>query len=300
MNEIKFNTFMGLPEFNYMNLVDYVIIGIPFDTGCTFRVGARMAPSKIRQCSKFLKNYNVDLKTDISKELLGADYGDIKVIPGYIEASYERIQYELDNIVSTGAIPISLGGDHSISLAQLRVLAKSHGPIALIQFDSHTDTVDQYLGQIYNHATTFRRACEEGLIDVEHSIQIGIRSQIGNAGKLGFKTFTTNDIRNLGIKEVGRVIRERVGSSKAFLTFDIDFLDPAYAPGTGTIEVGGVSSLDAIDLIRETCEINVVGYDLAEVLPAYDEGDITSNTAAMIVYEFICFISKKLKIKRGL
>lgn len=300
MNEIKINTFMGLPEFNYMNNVDYVIIGIPFDTGCTFRIGARMAPSKIRQCSKFLKNYNVDLKTDISKELSGADYGDIKVIPGYIEASNERIQYELENIVSTGAIPISLGGDHSISLAQLRVLAKLHGPIALIQFDSHTDTVDQYLGQRYNHATTFRRACEEGIIDVEHSIQIGIRSQIGNAGKLGFKTFTTNDIRNLGIKEIGRVIRERVGSNKAFLTFDIDFLDPAYAPGTGTIEVGGVSSLDAIDLIRETCKINVVGYDIAEVLPAYDEGDMTSNIAAMIVYEFICFIAKNVKIRREL
>ncbi|MCI9596480.1 MAG: agmatinase [Firmicutes bacterium] len=293
--EIK--TFMRLPNVKTTENIDYAIIGVPFDTGTTYRPGARFAPSAIRDISSLVKPYNVPQKVNVVDQLSGVDYGDIPVIPGFIEESYEKMTEGLRPIVEAGAVPICLGGDHSITLGELRAIAKTQGPVALVHFDSHFDTIDSYFGKKYNHGTVFKRALEEGLIDVEHSIQVGMRGtfyseeDLKGSEDLGFQVITSFEIREIGIPETIRRIKQRIGGQKAFLTFDIDFVDPAFAPGTGTIEVGGFSSTEALHMVRQLKDIRFVGYDLVEVLPAYDPSQITAFLGANIVFEFISLIA---------
>lgn len=293
--EIK--TFMRLPNVKTTENIDYAIIGVPFDTGTTYRPGARFAPSAIRDISSLVKPYNVPQKVNVVDQLSGVDYGDIPVIPGFIEESYEKMAEGLRPIVDAGAIPICLGGDHSITLGELRAIAKVRGPVALVHFDSHFDTIDSYFGKKYNHGTVFKRALEEGLIDVEHSIQVGMRGtfyseeDLKGSEDLGFQVITSFEIREIGIPETIQRIRQRVGDKKAFLTFDIDFVDPAFAPGTGTIEVGGFSSTEALHMVRQLKGLDFVGYDLVEVLPAYDPSQITAFLGANVVFEFISLIA---------
>lgn len=293
--EIK--TFMRLPNVKTTENIDYAIIGVPFDTGTTYRPGARFAPSAIRDISSLVKPYNVPQKVNVVDQLSGVDYGDIPVIPGFIEESYEKMTEDLRPIVEAGAVPICLGGDHSITLGELRAIAKTQGPVALVHFDSHFDTIDSYFGKKYNHGTVFKRALEEGLIDVEHSIQVGMRGtfyseeDLKGSEDLGFQVITSFEIREIGIPETIRRIKQRVGDQKAFLTFDIDFVDPAFAPGTGTIEVGGFSSTEALHMVRQLKDIRFVGYDLVEVLPAYDPSQITAFLGANIAFEFISLIA---------
>lgn len=293
--EIK--TFMRLPNVKTTENIDYAIIGVPFDTGTTYRPGARFAPSAIRDISSLVKPYNVPQKVNVVDQLSGVDYGDIPVIPGFIEESYEKMTEDLRPIVEAGAVPICLGGDHSITLGELRAIAKTQGPVAMVHFDSHFDTIDSYFGKKYNHGTVFKRALEEGLIDVEHSIQVGMRGtfyseeDLKGSEDLGFQVITSFEIREIGIPETIRRIKQRVGDQKAFLTFDIDFVDPAFAPGTGTIEVGGFSSTEALHMVRQLKDIRFVGYDLVEVLPAYDPSQITAFLGANIAFEFISLIA---------
>jgi agmatinase len=295
--EIK--TFMRLPNIKETENVDYAVIGVPFDTATTYRTGARFAPSAIRDISSLVKPYNVSQDINVVEVLSGVDYGDISVVPGYIEDTYERMEKDLLPIVQAGIIPICLGGDHSITLGELRAIAKVHGPVALVHFDSHFDTVDSYFGKKYNHGTVFKRAFEEGLIDVDHSIQVGMRGSfytkddLAGSTDLGFKVITSYEMRELGLPEVIRQIREKVGDAKAFLSFDIDFVDPAYAPGTGTIEVDGWTGPESLELVRKMKGLNFVGYDLVEVLPAFDPIQITASLAANIVFEFISLIALK-------
>lgn len=295
--EIK--TFMRLPNVKTTEDVDYAVIGVPFDTGTTYRPGARFGPAAIRDISSLIKPYNVPQRINVVDELSGVDYGDVPVIPGFIEDTYDQMVKGLTPIVKAGVIPICLGGDHSITLGELRAVASVHGPVALVHFDSHFDTIDSYFGKKYNHGTVFKRALEEGLIDVEHSIQIGMRGtfysedDLNGSADLGFQVITSFEMRQLGLPEVIRRIIERVGNHKAFLTFDIDFVDPAYAPGTGTIEVGGFTSTESLDMVRKLKDLNFVGYDLVEVLPAYDPTQITAFLAANLVFEFISLIALK-------
>ena len=295
--EIK--TFMRLPNVKTTEDVDYAVIGVPFDTGTTYRPGARFGPAAIRDISSRIKPYNVPQRINVVDELSGVDYGDVPVIPGFIEDTYDQMVKGLTPIVKAGVIPICLGGDHSITLGELRAVASVHGPVALVHFDSHFDTIDSYFGKKYNHGTVFKRALEEGLIDVEHSIQIGMRGtfysedDLNGSADLGFQVITSFEMRQLGLPEVIRRIIERVGNHKAFLTFDIDFVDPAYAPGTGTIEVGGFTSTESLDMVRKLKDLNFVGYDLVEVLPAYDPTQITAFLAANLVFEFISLIALK-------
>ena len=295
-------TFMRLPNVKTTENIDYAVIGIPFDTGVTYRPGQRFAPSAIREISSLIKPYNMPQNVNVVDELSGVDYGDISVNPGYILDTYDRMEEGLSDIVGAGAVPICLGGDHSITLGELRAIAKVHGPVALVHFDSHFDTIDEYFGKKYNHGTVFRRALEEGLIDVEHSIQVGMRGtfysdeDINGSKHLGFEVITSFEMREIGIDETIKRIKERVGDAKAFLTFDIDFVDPAYAPGTGTIEVGGWTGAEALYMVRSLKNINFVGYDLVEVLPSFDPCQITSFLAANLVFEFISLIALK-KIK---
>jgi agmatinase len=277
--------------------MDFVVTGIPFDTGQSFRTGARFGPEAIRDFSILLRPYHPEQDIHIFDYVSGVDYGDIPVVPGYISETYEKIEEGMTPIVEKGIIPIVLGGDHSITLGELRAIAKKYGPVALLQFDAHSDTWDSYFEKKYNHGTVFRRAIEEGLLDVSRSIQIGMRgslygpNDLQDARDLGLAVYTTNELKRIGVENMLDIIHQRVGSDPVFLSFDIDFLDPVYAPGTGTPEVSGVSIDDALALVRGLTGIDFVGFDLVEVLPAYDHGQITAAAASNIVYEFITLIA---------
>lgn len=291
-------TFARLPHIRDLDEVDVAVIGVPFDTGATFRVGARFAPAAIREQSLLLRPYNPALGVDVFGRLSVVDYGDLAVVPGAIEASYERIQRELAPVLAAGVTPILMGGDHSVSLAHLRAVAARHGPVALVQFDSHGDLWDSYWGQRYTHGTPFRRAVEEGLLDVGRSIQVGMRGSViapGDleaAAELGLAMITGPELRRMGIDAAVEAIRRRVGQGPVFISFDIDFIDPAFAPGTGTPEVGGPSSAEALDLLRGLAGIDVVAADVVEVLPPYDTpGQVTALLAANVVYELITLVA---------
>ncbi|MGE7761412.1 agmatinase [Peribacillus sp. NPDC097895] len=297
-------TFMRLPFVEQVDEhMDFVITGIPFDSGQSFRTGARFGPEAIRDFSILLRPYNPEQDINIFDYISGIDYGDIPIIPGYISETYKKIEEELTPVIEKGIIPISLGGDHSITLGELRAIAKKHGPVALLQFDAHSDTWDSYFDQKYNHGTVFRRAIEEGLIDVSRSLQIGMRGglygpeDLQDARDLGLGVYTTNDYKRIGVEKMLEVIHERVADGPVFLSFDIDFLDPVYAPGTGTPEVSGASIDDALSFVRGLTNIDFVGFDLVEVLPAYDHGQVTAAAAANIVYEFITLIALAKKGK---
>ncbi|EST53345.1 guanidinobutyrase [Brevibacillus panacihumi W25] len=300
-------TFMRLPFIETLDKdMDFVITGVPFDSGQSFRTGARFGPEAIRDFSILLRPYNPEQAINVFDYVSGVDYGDIQVVPGYIQDTYEKMEEGLTPVVQQGIIPIVLGGDHSITLAELRVIANRHGPVALLQFDAHSDTWDSYFGKKYNHGTVFRRAIEEGLLDVSRSIQIGMRGglygieDLDDARNLGLDVYTTNQYKKAGVERMLEIIHERVGNGPVFLSFDIDFLDPVYAPGTGTPEVSGASMDDALAFVRGLTGINFVGFDLVEVLPAYDHGQITAAAAANIVYEFITLIAlKKREMQNG-
>ncbi|MGD2435913.1 agmatinase [Bacillus velezensis] len=287
-------TFMRLPYREQLDEhMDFVITGIPFDSGQSFRTGARFGPEAVRDFSILLRPYNPEQNIKIFDYVSGVDYGDIPVVPGYFKETYKKIEEGIYLIAEKGIIPITIGGDHSITLGELRALKKIHGPVALLQFDAHSDTWDSYFEQKYNHGTVFRRAIEEGLIDVSRSIQIGMRGglygeeDLMDAKNLGLEVFTTNEYKKLGVEKMLDVIHQRVGSGPVFLSFDIDFLDPVYAPGTGTPEVSGASIDDALAFVRGLTDIDFIGFDLVEVLPAYDHGQITAAAAANIIYEFV-------------
>ncbi len=292
-------TFMRLPNVQDLQNSDVAIVGAPFDTGASFRVGARFGPEGIRSASHLLRPYNPSQDISIFEHLSAIDYGDVPVVPGFIEESYERIREGLEPIHRAGVVPIVLGGDHSIALPELRAAAAVHGSLALVQFDSHADTWDAYFEKKYNHGTVFRRAVEEGLLKPERSIQVGMRGSLYDAGdleasrELGFDLVTTDAVRKLGIEETIARIRERVGDAKVYVSFDVDFVDPAFAPGTGTPEVGGFSSREAQEFVRGLAGTQIVGCDMVEVYPQYDgPGQVTALLAATVAYEFLSLIAK--------
>jgi agmatinase len=291
-------TFMRLPHVRDLANADVAIVGAPFDTGASFRAGARFGPEGIRSVSHLLRPYNPSQDVPIFERLSVIDYGDVPVVPGFIEESYRSIAAGLEEVHGAGVVPIVLGGDHSIALPELRAAGAVHGPLALVQFDSHADTWDAYFGKKYNHGTVFRRAVEEGLLDVGRSIQVGMRGSLYDAGdlgvsrELGFELLTTDDVRELGIPATLERIRERVGDAPTYLSFDVDFVDPAYAPGTGTPEVGGFTSWEAQMFARGLVGIDLRGCDVVEVYPQYDgPGQVTSLLAANMAYEFLSLIA---------
>ena len=296
-------TFMRMQKVDSAEGLDFVIAGAPFDTASSFRSGSRFGPNAIRNISAMMKPNNVIMQVNIMDGLKGGDIGDFNVTPGYIHPTYQAIEEGVAGILKENACPIVLGGDHSIPLAELRAAAKKYGPVALVHFDSHSDLCDEVFGQKYNHGTPFRRALEENLIDASHSIQVGMRGSLYDpdehkmAAELGMKLIPAHKVREMGLKTLVKTILERVGDKPCFLTFDIDFVDPAYAPGTGTPEVGGFTSLEALELVRNIKDLNFVGFDLVEVLPAYDHGEITAYLAANIVFEYLSILAMKKKAK---
>ena len=296
-------TFMRMPRVPSAKGLDFAIAGAPFDTASSFRSGSRFGPHAIRSISCMMKPNNVIQQVNIMDSLTGGDLGDFPIVPGYIHPSYAAIEAGVTGILEDGALPIVLGGDHSITLAELRAVAKKYGPVAMIHFDSHSDLCDEVFGEKYNHGTPFRRSLEEGLIDPSHCIQVGMRGSLYDpnehkmAADLGMKLIPAHKIRQMGLDALIEAIKERVGDKPCFLTFDIDFVDPAYAPGTGTPEVGGFTSLEALELIRALTTVNFVGFDIVEVLPAYDHGEITAYLAANIVFEFLSILALQKKQK---
>ncbi|WP_096435828.1 agmatinase [Alteribacter populi] len=293
-------TFMRLENIRTVEDVDFAVLGVPFDTAASNRVGARYGPQHVRDASVLLRPYNPDQEINIFDYCSGVDYGDIDVVPGNVHRTYDQMTEGLVPLLEKGVVPIILGGDHSISLGNLRSFAKQHGPVAMVHFDSHGDTWDNYYGEKYMHGTPFRRAVEEGLVDTDHSIQIGMRGPLYGPGciedsrKLGFEVITMRESRKLGQEEVIRRIHDRVGPDRpVFVTFDIDFVDPAYAPGTGTPEVAGPTSFEALEYVRSLDGLNIKGFDLVEVLPAFDSGDITAGLAAAVAYEMITLVAMK-------
>jgi agmatinase len=290
-------TFMRLPFVQDFQDVDVAIVGVPFDTGGTYRVGARFGPSGIRQESMLLRPYNPALKVNIFEKLSVIDYGDLPITPGYFYESHQQITESASKVLDAYVTPIFLGGDHSISWALLRAVAKKYGPVALVHFDSHSDLWSGYFGGKDTHGTPFRRAVEEGLLDVKRSSQIGLRGSLygpedaGTTEELGMQLISGPELHEIGVKEALRRVRERVGTGPAYLSFDIDFVDPTFAPGTGTPEVGGFTSFQCQELLRGLVGVNVVAFDLVEVMPPYDVAGTTCLLAANLAYEMLSLIA---------
>ena len=278
---------------------DVAVIGLPFDLGTSFRAGARFGPEAIRSASVLLRPYDPVFDLDVLGSLRIVDCGDLAAAPGDAERGVARLAGGLDAVVGSGALPLVLGGDHLIALAELRALAAVHGPLGLVLLDSHTDTWDSYGGQRYFHGTPFRRAVEEGLVDPARSLMAGIRgplygaSDLTDAAELGFELLDWQQLRGLAPSDYGARVRARVGEGPAFLSFDIDFVDPAFAPATGTPEPGGPSSAEALDLVRALAGIDFRGFDVVEVSPPYDSpGQPTALLAANVAYAMLALVAK--------
>jgi agmatinase len=287
-------TFMRAPHTTDLAGVDAAVYGIPFDTATSYRTGTRFGPEAIRSASALLRPYNPALEVNVVETLSIVDYGDLPVSPGDTQRTYGQVEQALAPLVEAGVFPLALGGDHSVTLAELRVLARRHGPLALVQLDAHGDTWDEYFGQRYFHGTTFLRASEERLIEPGASIQAGLRGSLygaedlESARELGFGVLPCEQLRTLGPGGFASLVRERAGTRPVFISFDVDVLDPAFAPGTGTPEVGGLSTAEALAFLRTLRGIQLVGADVVEVSPPYDgPGQQTALAAANVAYELL-------------
>jgi agmatinase/guanidinopropionase len=291
-------SFMRQPALRQLDEVDVVIVGVPFDGGTSNRSGTRLGPRKIREASLALWGYNNALGIAPLDYLNVADYGDVSAIPVSIEATMAAIAAEVGAILAANTTVICLGGDHSITLPLLRAYAGRFGPLAVVHFDSHPDTWEsEYGGQLCSHGTPFRRAIEEGLIDTEAYVQVGIRgstsgpNDLAEARQLGAHLITIDEAMAVGVPAVIQTIRQRVGRRLAYVSLDIDAVDPAFAPGTGTPEVGGFTSYQMLQLVRGLAGLSLVGFDLVEVNPAFDHGDVTAILAANLAFEFLSLIA---------
>ena len=298
------STFARLPELRDVSRCDIAILGIPFDAGTSYRPGARFGPQSIRQASRHLRTqYHPSYDTEPFLEQQVADAGDISCNPFNIEEAVGQIQMAATEMLGKVDSIISLGGDHTIALPLLRAVNHFHGPVALVHFDAHLDTWDTYFGAPYTHGTPFRRAAEEKLFLDHASMHVGIRGplysrdDLDNDEELGFKVVHCDEFQKEGLDHVASRIKERVGDNPMYLSIDIDVLDPAHAPGTGTPEIAGISSRELLGVLREFDGLNIISADVVEVSPAYDHAELTSLAAATIVYEIINLLARSRRDK---
>lgn len=286
-------TFARLPRWDEVERADVVVLGVPFDTGVSYRPGARFGPTHIRESSRLLRPYNPAQDVEPFAAQQVADAGDLGVNPFVIEEALAAVEAAARAVHATGARLLTLGGDHTIALPNLRALAARHGPIAVVHFDAHLDTWDTYFGAEYTHGTPFRRASEEGLLDRDGCLHVGIRgplyspADLGEDGDLGFRIVSAVEMDDLGVAGVVQRIRERVGSRPVYVSLDIDVLDPAFAPGTGTPEAGGLTSRELLAILRGLASVDLVGAEIVEVAPAYDHAQVTGIAAAHVAYELL-------------
>ena len=286
-------TFARLPRIEDVDDFDIAVVGVPFDSGVTYRPGARFGPAHIRSASRLLRPYNPAQDLAPFEVAQVVDAGDIVCNPFDIEEALDAIQAGAADLVGTGRPIVSLGGDHTIALPLLRALKAVHGPLALVHFDAHLDTWDTYFGAPYTHGTPFRRASEEGIVVKGRSAHVGIRgslydrSDLLDDAKLGFTAIHSRDVDRIGVDGVVERIRERVGDHPVYVSIDIDVLDPAFAPGTGTPEAGGLTSRELLAMLRGMSGLPIVGADIVEVAPAYDHAEITAVAAAHVAYELV-------------
>jgi agmatinase len=299
------SAFARLPELRDVERCDVAVLGVPFDGGVSFRPGARFGPSAIRQASRLLRpQYHPEYDVQPFAVLQAADAGDVACNPFSIAESLEAIEARASELLGPAGGPhpvgglVSIGGDHTIAYALLKAVHRRFGPVALVHFDAHLDTWDTYFGERFTHGTPFRRAAEEGLFDRDASVHVGIRgpvyapSDYDADAALGFRIVTTDDVHRLGVDGVVARLRERIGDRPLYVSVDIDVLDPAHAPGTGTPEVAGMSSRELLMVLRGLAGVNLVSGDVVEVAPPYDHADITSLAAATVVYEMMCLIAR--------
>jgi guanidinobutyrase len=289
-------TFMRLPGQSAPADLDAAIVGVPFDLGTSNRPGARFGPRGIRQESVLLRPYNMATRAAPFDSLRIDDVGDVATNAFNLADSVARIEAYYDDLLSNDLIPVSIGGDHTIALPILRAIAKKHGPVGMVHVDAHTDINDTMFGEKITHGTPFRRAVEENLLDGDRVVQIGMRGTGYAADDFdwsrdqGFRVVQVEECWNKSLVPLMDEVREKVGDGPVYLSFDIDGLDPAFAPGTGTPEVAGLTVPQALEIIRGCHGLNLVGCDLVEVAPIYDVSGATSLTAANLIYEMLCVL----------
>ncbi len=286
-------TFARLPRFDEVSRADVAVVGVPFDSGVSYRPGARFGPGHIRASSKLLRGYNPvqDLEPFAVQQVV--DAGDIACNPFDIDEAVQQIDQGAREVLDSSGKLVTIGGDHTIALPLLRVMHEMHGPIAVVHFDAHLDTWDTYFGAPITHGTPFRRASEEGLIDKTGSVHVGIRGPLYSREDLtddqvlGFQVIGAHDMDDLGWRGAVERIKARVGERPTYVSLDIDVLDPAFAPGTGTPEAGGLTSRELLNILRAFADLNLVGADIVEVAPAYDHAEVTGIAASHAAYELI-------------
>jgi len=292
-------TFARLPRIDEVSRADVAVLGVPFDSGVSYRPGARFGPAHIRESSRLLRPYNPALQVSPFASLQVADAGDLAVNPFSIEEAIGQIERGARDLLERAPFVLTLGGDHTVALPVLRALSAVHGPLAVVHFDAHLDTWDTYFGAAYTHGTPFRRASEEGLLDRSGCLHAGIRgplyadSDLTQDTDLGFQVISAPDVEQLGVAGMVERIRQRVGDRPVYVSVDIDVLDPAHAPGTGTPEAGGLSSRELLATLRSFSRLNLIGADIVEVAPAYDHAQITGIAAAHAGYELLSALASR-------
>jgi agmatinase len=293
-------SFARLPEIDRVPDYDVAILGVPFDNGVSYRPGARFGPMAVRQASRNLRPaYHVELGCTPFEAIQVVDAGDVPVTPFAIDTAVGQIQAHAGELLTGDRKVIAIGGDHTIALPMLRSVVRRHGPVALVHFDAHLDTWDTYFDAPTTHGTIFRRAFEEGLLIEDHSIHVGIRGPIYGKADLdvdrafGFRTIRASDLEELGTRGAIAAITDRAGDLPVYLSLDIDVLDPAFAPGTGTPEAGGLTSRELLRVLRGLTGLNLVGADVVEVAPPYDHAEVTSIAAATVIFDLLALLSRQ-------
>jgi agmatinase len=290
-------TFMRLPHLKALDEVDAVITGVPTDSAVGYRSGARFGPEAIRSASILLRDHNPALGVNVVETLSMVDYGDAPTVPGYHRETLERVEAFLAPVYESGVVPLVLGGDHSLVIAELRAAARVHGPLAVVHIDAHPDVLDSYYGIEHFHGTVFRRAAEEGVVDPAHSIQLGMRGSVHAAGdleagrELGYEVIPWDELAATEPARLGERVRRRVGDRPVAVSFDIDFVDPAFAPGTGTPEIGGPTSWEALNYVRALGPLRYVSFDCVEVSPPFDPAGVTAIAAAGFCFEMLSLLA---------
>lgn len=293
-----FPTFARLPRLDQVTTYDVAVVGVPFDSGVSYRPGARFGPGHIRQSSRLLRPYNpaLDRMPFASQQVV--DAGDIDCNPFNIPQALAAIEAEVRTLTKDGQRVLTLGGDHTIALPILRALASRYGPITVVHFDAHLDTWDSYFGMDTTHGTPFRRASEEGLINTDTSTHVGTRGPLYGPmdlvedEQLGFHVISSLEIQDHGLSAALARLVERAGDTPIYVSVDIDVLDPAHAPGTGTPEAGGLTSRELLGFVRSFANLNLIGADIVEVAPAYDHAEVTGIAAAHVAYELLSAMAR--------